>query len=68
MWWSVATLTTVGYGDIYPITIGGKIFTGFILMIGLGIVALPAGIIASPLTEARNQEDTLADKDHKPEQ
>lgn len=68
MWWSVATLTTVGYGDIYPITIGGKIFTGFILMIGLGIVALPAGIIASSLTEARNQEDTLADKDHKPEQ
>jgi len=68
LWWSVATLTTVGYGDIYPITIGGKIFTGFILMIGLGIVALPAGIIASSLTEARNQEDTLADKDHKPEQ
>ena len=68
MWWSVATLTTVGYGYIYPITIGGKIFTGFILMIGLGIVALPAGIIASSLTEARNQEDTLADKDHKPEQ
>ena len=66
--WSVATLTTVGYGDIYPITIGGKIFTGFILMIGLGIVALPAGIIASSLTEARTQEDTLADKDHKPEQ
>lgn len=68
LWWSIATLTTVGYGDIYPITIGGKIFTGFILMIGLGIVALPAGIIASSLTEARTQEDTLADKDHQPEQ
>ena len=64
LWWSIATLTTVGYGDIYPITIGGKIFTGFILIIGLGIVALPAGIIASSLTEARKQEDNLADKDH----
>jgi|TARA_B110001469_G_C9599087_1_gene297604 voltage-gated potassium channel len=57
LWWALATLTTVGYGDIYPITLGGRIFTGFILMIGLGIVALPAGIIASSLTEARKQQD-----------
>ena len=53
LWWALSTLTTVGYGDVYPITVGGKIFTGIILMIGLGIVALPAGIIASSLTEAR---------------
>lgn len=58
LWWALATLTTVGYGEIYPITLGGKIFTGFILMIGLGVVALPAGIIASSLTEAREQLDT----------
>jgi len=57
LWWALATLTTVGYGEIYPITLGGKIFTGFVLMIGLGIVALPAGIIASSLTEAREQLD-----------
>jgi voltage-gated potassium channel len=57
LWWALATLTTVGYGDIYPITLGGRIFTGSILMIGLGIVALPAGIIASSLTEARKQQD-----------
>lgn len=55
LWWALATLTTVGYGEIYPITLGGKVFTGLILMIGLGIVALPAGIIASSLTEAREQ-------------
>jgi voltage-gated potassium channel len=55
-WFAVTTLTTVGYGDIYPITIGGKFFTFFILMIGLGIVALPAGLIASAFTQAREEE------------
>jgi voltage-gated potassium channel len=41
LWWAIITLTTVGYGDVYPITAGGKVFTFFILMIGLGIVAIP---------------------------
>ena len=50
LWWSIITLTTVGYGDVYPITVGGKVFTFFILMIGLGIVAIPTGIISSALT------------------
>jgi len=57
MWWAVATLTTVGYGDIYPITIGGKIFTTIMLLIGLGIVGIPAGIVASALTEVNKEED-----------
>ena len=57
LWWSVATLTTVGYGDGYPITVGGKIFTFVILMMGLGIVAIPAGLIASALAEARKVEE-----------
>jgi voltage-gated potassium channel len=56
LWWAVATLTTVGYGDITPITVGGKIFTFLILMIGLGIVSMPAGIIASALSKAREME------------
>lgn len=47
LWWAVATLTTVGYGDVYPVTAGGKAFTFVVLMWGLGIVAVPAGIIAS---------------------
>lgn len=49
MWWAVATLTTVGYGDVYPITVGGKIFTFTILVLGLGIIAIPSGLIASAL-------------------
>lgn len=56
LWWAVTTLTTVGYGDIYPITVGGRIFTFFVLVIGLGIVAVPAGIVASALSQAHNKE------------
>lgn len=53
LWWSVVTLTTVGYGDAYPITIGGKIFTSIILLIGLGIVAIPIGLITSSLSKIK---------------
>lgn len=56
MWWSVATLTTVGYGDIYPVTVGGKVFTFFILMIGLGIIAVPTGLLASALSKSEDRE------------
>lgn len=57
LWWAVATLTTVGYGDIYPITIGGKIFTFFMLIIGLGIIAVPTGLIASALTNTPDENE-----------
>lgn len=56
LWWAVTTLTTVGYGDVYPITLGGRIFTFITLMIGLGIVAVPAGLLASALSKARIEE------------
>jgi voltage-gated potassium channel len=57
MWWSVSTLTTVGYGDIYPVTVGGKIFTFAVLLVGLGIVSVPAGLVASALSKARAMEE-----------
>ena len=47
MWWAFATLTTVGYGDVTPLTVGGKIFGAAITVVGLGMVALPTGILAS---------------------
>jgi voltage-gated potassium channel len=51
MWWAVATLTTVGYGDVTPITPMGKVFGAMVTLIGVGMAALPAGIIASGMTD-----------------
>lgn len=58
LWWAVTTLTTVGYGDMFPVTAGGRFFTFFVLMVGLGIVAVPTGLIASALSQAREEERT----------
>lgn len=57
VWWSIVTLTTVGYGDVYPITTGGKIFTFFVLIIGVGVVTVPAGLVATSLSKAREIQD-----------
>ena len=58
MWWSIVTLTTVGYGDVYPVTSMGKFFGSIIIILGIGTVALPSGILASAFTEytRRNQQ------------
>ena len=50
MWWSIVTLTTVGYGDVYPVTSMGKFFGSIIIILGIGTVALPSGILASAFT------------------
>ena len=57
LWWAIVTLTTVGYGDVYPITVGGRIFTFFVLLIGIGVVTVPAGLFASALSKAREMQD-----------
>lgn len=51
MWWSTVTLTTVGYGDVYPITFLGKVFAAIIMVAGVGLVALPTGILASSFSD-----------------
>lgn len=52
LWWAVATLTTVGYGDIYPITFMGRILGGVIALTGIAALAIPSGIITAGLTES----------------
>ncbi len=56
-WWAMATLTTVGYGDIYPITPLGRLFGGFVMITGLCILALPVAIIASGFAQEVNRRD-----------
>ena len=51
MWWGVATLTTVGYGDAYPITVAGKLIASVIALLGIGLFALPAGMLAAGFIE-----------------
>ncbi|MEP5339192.1 MAG: ion transporter [Algibacter sp.] len=63
-WWSIATLTTVGYGDVYPVTGLGKLLSGIIALIGIGFVALPTGIISSAFIE-KIQSDKKLKKENK---
>lgn len=64
MWWSVATLTTVGYGDIFPVTSLGKTLTAIISILGVGMFALPAGILASGFSDVLKH--TKKEKKHCP--
>lgn len=65
LWWGVVTLTTIGYGDVYPVTPLGKVIGGVIAFLGIGLFALPAGILASGFTEElkRRQDNARADRD-----
>ncbi len=62
LWWGVVTLTTVGYGDVYPITPLGKFLGAIVALLGIGIFALPAGIIASGFNEEMQKRQTLRNK------
>ncbi|CUH67832.1 MlotiK1 channel [Thalassovita gelatinovora] len=61
LWWAIVTLTTVGYGDAIPVTLGGKLFTSLILFMGMGVFAVPAGVITSALVghEIEDIEESL---------
>ena len=62
MWWGIITLTTVGYGDVYPITPLGKILGALIAFLGIGMFALPAGILGSGLVEVARKKEINTDK------
>lgn len=57
MWWSIATLTTVGYGDVYPVTTLGRVFAGLTAITGIGLIAMPTGILASAFSDALQNQD-----------
>lgn len=66
LWWGVITLTTVGYGDVYPQTVAGKICSGFTAIAGIGLIAMPAGILAAAFSEAfqRHKRVVLERREH----
>lgn len=62
IWWAIATLTTVGYGDVTPVTIGGKVFGAAVMIVGVGMVALPTGILASTFAdELRRRRESFTE-------
>ena len=63
MWWSVTTVTTIGYGDMYPITFWGKLFASFLSIVGIVIVAVPTGLLASSLTIVMEEHRESMDQD-----
>lgn len=69
LWWAICTLTTVGYGDVYPITPVGRFFASVISLVGIGIIAIPTGIIAAGFNKVISYEngndsiETMTDED-----
>jgi voltage-gated potassium channel len=73
LWWAIVTLTTVGYGDVYPVTTMGRIFAGVTALAGVGLIAIPTGILASAFSDVfqRSQREhearvaTASDPQHR---
>ena len=61
LWWAVATLTTVGYGDIYPITPLGRFLGAIIAILGIGVVAVPTSILSAGFMETLNKQTAEAE-------
>lgn len=57
LWWALTTLTTVGYGDVYPVTPLGRVFAGLMAVAGIGLIAMPTGILAAAFTELGHGDD-----------
>ncbi|MEY8702037.1 ion transporter [Francisella philomiragia] len=62
LWWGVITLTTVGYGDMFPITILGRLIAAVVSMLGIGVFAIPSGLIGGAFIDEIRQERELAAK------
>ena len=65
MWWAICALTTVGYGDVYPITATGRFFASIISLVGIGIIAIPTGIITAGFSSAISSEKWAEEEEKK---
>ncbi|MED7788339.1 ion transporter [Francisella sp. 19X1-34] len=65
LWWGVTTLTTVGYGDMYPVTLAGRLIAAVLSMLGIGVFAIPSGLIGGAFIEEMRQEREQAAKNDK---
>lgn len=67
LWWAVATMTTVGYGDVYPVTVAGKVLAGLVAVVSIGIIAMPTGILAAAFSDAMERHRrSSADRQARP--
>jgi voltage-gated potassium channel len=57
LWWAVITMTTIGYGDVYPITPLGKFVAALVAIAGIGLIAMPTGILAAAFSDAMRKDD-----------
>ena len=62
LWWGVTTLTTVGYGDMYPVTLVGRLIAAILSMLGIGVFAIPSGLIGGAFIDEIRQEREEAAK------
>lgn len=62
MWWSIITLTTIGYGDVYPVTLAGRSVAGLTAICGIGLIAAPTGILSAAFSEALARRRMLKSK------
>ena len=63
LWWAIITLTTIGYGDVYPVTVVGKIIAGFVAICGIGLIAMPTGILAAAFSDAMERSRRADERD-----
>ena len=62
LWWAIVTMTTIGYGDVFPITLVGKIVCSTMALLGIGLVAMPTGIISAGFLEKVNERKKESDE------
>lgn len=65
-WWSISTMTTIGYGDVYPVTPLGKILAGCVSVVGIALFAIPTGVISAGFFELRKEKNEICPHCGKP--